>query len=272
MKRLDPNSAETGGDMEPCSARNGTENRGILARISHHLARKLPLHRASWQAQQPIVSFTFDDFPDSAAVLGAQLLEDAGGRGTYYASSSLLGTQGDHWQVANAEQLLTLAERGHEIGLHTHSHTPIWALSKDGIDREIRLNRQMLQGLGLSTPLNNFAYPYGLATFMAKRRLARCVRSSRSVERGLNYGWVDRHYLLSIELVDARLTLAELAHWMTLAHKLRAWVIFVTHDVGEIPSPYGCSPHLLRAALDHARHLEFTIATVQQALDLGGIP
>jgi hypothetical protein len=47
-------------------------------RLSRHVL-KLP-HR--WPDDQPMVSFTFDDVPDSAAIVGAPTLEDYHGRGS----------------------------------------------------------------------------------------------------------------------------------------------------------------------------------------------
>ena len=40
---------------------------------------------------QPLISFTFDDFPRSALTVGGEILERHGARGTYYASLGVMG-------------------------------------------------------------------------------------------------------------------------------------------------------------------------------------
>ena len=40
----------------------------------------------------PIVSFTFDDFPRTAATAGAAILESFGARGTFYTAAGLMNT------------------------------------------------------------------------------------------------------------------------------------------------------------------------------------
>ena len=69
-------------------------------------ARDLParLRRrlTQWQAVAPLpahppqamISFTFDDFPHSAADAGASILDRFGARGCYYACTGFLGENG----------------------------------------------------------------------------------------------------------------------------------------------------------------------------------
>lgn len=252
--------------------RNGTENRGRLARLSHSMARIVPVRAFRWRSEQPVVSFTFDDFPVSAAQNGAAILEQADARGTFYAASSMLGASAAYWDLANADDVLRLAAKGHEIGLHTHTHTPLWALSGDGISREVALNEQALQAIAHTARLRNFAYPYGLTTMAAKWHIGAHMRSSRSVERGLNHGVVDLDYLRCVELADARLSPCELQRWLEKARDSRSWLIFATHDVSPAPSPYGTSLDLLREAVSKAVEMGFRVLTIDEALDRGGAP
>ena len=48
------------------------------------------------------------------------------------------------------------------------------------------------------------------------------------------------------------------------------WLIFYGHDVASEPSPYGCTPSLLRYALDAAARRNVAIMTVAGALDAAG--
>src|SRR3954454_20151403 len=135
------------------------------ARVSNRLARDFlgtPFHLP---ADQPMVSFTFDDVPESAATTGAAMLQDRGGRGTFYVSGGLVNRWSGDWNEngANAEQIVRLHRNGHEIGCHTFSHRAAGDCDAAALEREITTNRSYLQTLDASIRLDNFAYPYGLA-------------------------------------------------------------------------------------------------------------
>src|ERR1700760_4894159 len=91
-------------------------------RVSHRLAMHVPVERFRLNNATPMVTFTFDDIPKSAATTGARILEDHGARGTFYVSGGLVGTASSNWAVAEARNLVDLHNRGHEIGCHTFSH------------------------------------------------------------------------------------------------------------------------------------------------------
>ena len=44
------------------------------------------------------------------------------------------------------------------------------------------------------------------------------------------------------------------------------WLIFYGHDVANAPSPYGCTPYLMRHALQAAGKRDMPIVTVAEAL------
>ena len=48
------------------------------------------------------------------------------------------------------------------------------------------------------------------------------------------------------------------------------WLIFYSHDVRAAPSPYGCSPTMLRHALEAASRRKIQILSVAQALKQAG--
>src|SRR5262245_1736816 len=98
---------------------------GLRMRLAHRVARHVPLRQHRMRNDRPIVSFSFDDIPVSAAATGADMLEAFGARGTFFIATSLFGRSTDDWRVADAEAVAALAQRGHEIGLHTHRHVPV---------------------------------------------------------------------------------------------------------------------------------------------------
>jgi hypothetical protein len=48
------------------------------------------------------------------------------------------------------------------------------------------------------------------------------------------------------------------------------WLIFYSHDVRAAPSPYGCSPTMLRHALEAASSRKIPILNIAQALKRAG--
>src|SRR5262245_43876365 len=84
---------------------------GLLARRSFRLRN-----------QEPLISFTFDDFPRSALFTGGKLLERYGAVGTYYAALGLMGKIAPTGEMFHREDLQSLLERGHELGCHTFDH------------------------------------------------------------------------------------------------------------------------------------------------------
>ena|ERR1700738_3477530 len=99
------------------------------AKVSHRLAMYLRVDSFRLLNKTPMVSFTFDDIPKSAATTGARLLDEHGARGTFYVSGGVVGSSSPNWEMTDADNILALHARGHEIGCHTFSH--IWLPSDD---------------------------------------------------------------------------------------------------------------------------------------------
>src|ERR1700716_4257923 len=84
---------------------------GVSRRLASYVVTK------SMQAcnPRPLVSFTFDDIPESAFVHGARVLEENGARGTFYISGGLCGTTDASRRLISAPDCVELHRRGHEI-------------------------------------------------------------------------------------------------------------------------------------------------------------
>lgn len=244
----------------------------LKARVSNRLARdflRTPLHL---RADQPMVSITFDDVPESAATVGAPMLEDHGGRGTFYVSGGLLDRWSDDWNEngATAEQIVALHRNGHEIGCHTFAHRAVGACDAAALDTEIATNRSFLQSLDACITLDNFAYPYGLAALGHKGRLKRAFKSSRGILPGVNHGVADLHVLRATPLISVQIDRDGIDRAFDKAIETGGWLIFYTHDVAASPSRYGCTPDLLRHALGAALLRQMPIVSVAEALRRAG--
>ena len=244
----------------------------LKARVSNRLARDFLGTPLDLPADQSMVSFTFDDAPASAATMGAPMLEDHGGRGTFYVSGALVDRWSSDWNetALSAQQIVTLHRHGHEIGCHTFSHRAVGGCNAAAIQTEIATNRSYLQALDGSIRPDNFAYPYGLAAVGHKGRLRRAFRSSRGILPGVNHGVTDLHFLRATPLISVQIDRDGLDRVFDQAIATGGWLIFYTHDVAASPSNYGCTPDLLRHALGAAALRQMPIVSVAEALRRAG--
>ena len=238
----------------------------LHGRVSNRLARHFRAAPHRLPAHAPMVSFTFDDAPDSAAGEGASLLEAHGGRGTIYLAGSLIDQRGDHWQGLSNDAIVRLHRGGHEIACHTFSHLRAVDLDETAMAREIERNRSHFRAIDSSISLENFAYPYGLASVWRKLQLAKTFRSARGILPGVNRDVIDLQFLRASPLVDREIDTAGVDRYFDDATASGGWLIFYGHDVVDQPSPYGCSPALLRHALKAAGMRNMPIVTVAEAL------
>ena len=197
----------------------------------------------------PLVSFTFDDVPDSAYTNGAAVLEKAGIRGTFYIASGTCGSADTYWRVIDRDQVGALHARGHEIGCHTFSHIGVDRLDARALEEECERNRRMLCEICGDLELTNFGYPFGRASLSRKLQLLQRFDSCRGIYEGINAGVIDLAMLRVIELYDRTLTPAKLRRVLRETRDCNGWLIFYTHDVAEKPSWIGCSAQLLQATV-----------------------
>jgi peptidoglycan/xylan/chitin deacetylase (PgdA/CDA1 family) len=240
------------------------------ARVSNRLARHLRPAPLRLRNTGPMVSFTFDDAPISAATVGAAMLEEYDARGTFYVAGGLVDSWSGDWHNIGADDIVGLHRRGHEIACHTFSHVRAPDLDAAAMAAEIEKNRHYLLALDPSIKIENFAYPYGLGSISRKGQLGKAFHSSRGIVPGINSGTVDLQYLRATPLVEQHLDGDGIERAFDEAIATRGWLIFYGHDVAAAPSPYGCSPSLLRHALDAASRRQIPILSVAHALRQAG--
>jgi peptidoglycan/xylan/chitin deacetylase (PgdA/CDA1 family) len=215
--------------------------KGVLRRAARH-TRSKPL---AMRNTAPLVSFTFDDVPDSAYLNGAGVLERHGVRGTFYVASGICGSADTHWRVIGEDQVRRLHDAGHEIGCHTFSHLRVEDLDARRMEQECDANLRRLRELCPGIALSNFCYPFGRVSLPRKMQLQNRFDSCRGIYEGINAGTADLGMLRMIELYDRTLTKDKLRRALDETQERNGWLIFATHDVADPPSWIGCSPRLL---------------------------
>ncbi len=220
--------------------------------------------------ETPMVSFTFDDIPKSAATVGAAILEHHGALGTFYVIGGQVGTSSPLWDMVDCEDIVALRRNGHEIACHTFSHQRACDVDAETLSAEIEHNQQYLRAIDPSIRIENFAYPFGYGSFARKRQLKTIFRSCRGILPGVNSGIVDLQFLQAMPLIDRRIDRDGIERAFDEAQTNNGWLIFYTHDVADEPSPYGCSPGLLNEALEAAARRKIPVLNMAEALQCAG--
>jgi len=125
-----------------------------------------------------VVSLTFDDGFDNELV-GAQILNQNGLRGTFYVNSGNIDAPG---RLTLAD-LKTIAAEGHEIAGHTVDHAQLSGEMAGEQLREICDDRVRLADWGFRP--KSFAYPYGSSDESAERAAKTCGYNSARSTGGL---------------------------------------------------------------------------------------
>jgi peptidoglycan/xylan/chitin deacetylase (PgdA/CDA1 family) len=236
--------------------------KGVLRRAARH-TRSKPL---AMRNAAPLVSFTFDDVPDSAFLNGAAVLERRGIRGTFYIASGTCGHTDAHWRVIGDDQVRGLYSAGHEIGCHTFSHVRVEDIDARRMDAECDDNLRRLRELCPGIALTNFCYPFGRASLPRKMQLQKRFDTCRGIYEGINAGIADLGMLRIIELYDRTLTADKLRRAIGETQKRNGWLIFATHDVADPPSWIGCSPRLLDEVIAAVTAEQMQCLTIRDAL------
>ena len=235
---------------------------GVLRKAArHHCSKPFALRHGA-----PLVSFTFDDVPDSAETNGAAILQSAGARGTFYIAGGICGQRDTHWRVIDRDRVRALHDCGHEIGCHTFSHVPVDQLDARAMDEECGQNRDVLREICGDLEPTNFAYPFGRGSLPRKLQLQRRFDTCRGIYQGINTGTIDLAMLRVIELYDRTLTAEKLRRVLREVRERHGWLIFYTHDVAESPSWIGCSPQFMRATVKAVQAEGIAVMPVREAL------
>ncbi len=220
------------------------------------------------RTQQPLISFTFDDFPRSAFLAGGSILSRYGLSGTYYTSLGLLGKDSPSGQIFVLEDLRALLEQGHELGCHTFSHCNSWQTEKKVFEDSITQNRATLSELVPGAEFKSFSYPISEPRPMTKRAIAKYFLCCRAGGQTLNVGTADLNQLAAYFLEKTRDNIQAVKNLIDVNRDARGWVIFATHDISHNPSPFGCTPEFFEDVVQYAVGSGARILPVVRALDV----
>ncbi len=236
-------------------------DRSLYGKLRRRVARLVTTRPARLDLERPMLTFSFDDAPVSAAEAGAAILERHGVRGTYFISAGLGGRESHLGRYTSLDDVARLAAAGHEIACHTFSHLDCGKAPAREIAAELTANAQALKAMGVAS--TTFAYPYGDVSPWAKALINDRFLAGRALHHGLIASGADLNQApaVGIEGADGEQVAAS---WMDRAAANRAWLVLYTHDVRDRPSDWGCTPDVLERLVARAIDRGFEIVTFEQ--------
>ena len=221
-------------------------SRSLPAKVRRRLVRRVGSRVVPLRLERPVVSITFDDVPASVVTTALPMLEARGWSSTLYVATGLLGTENHLGTMMTADDVRAAHVRGHEIAAHTHSHRDMAQLSREAQLVDLDRSHTLFREMGLPIP-QSFAWPYGECSPSGKRLAAGRYRSLRGIAPRVHHDRVDLHQLGSVPMFHGRMNRVRTA--LESLRDAPGWVTLFTHDVREVPSPWGLTPSELDQAL-----------------------
>ena len=218
------------------------------------------------QSQQALISFSFDDFPQSALYTGGEILNRFGAAGTYYASLGMMGATTATGKQFVSDDVLFLLDRGHELGCHTYSHCHSWETDPATFEQAVMENQDALRRLVPDSRFRTFSYPISPPRPQTKARIAKHFAACRGGGQTLNRHITDLNHLRAFFLEKSATNLQAVKDLIDYNQQERGWLIFATHDVDEAPTPYGVVPEFFEAVVRYAADSGARILPVADAL------
>jgi len=221
----------------------------------------------------PLVSFTFDDFPESAYRIGGTILERHHARATYYAALGLMGSTTECGRQFAVHDLHSLVEHGHELACHSFTHLDARTVSSSTYRSDVLRNQAAVSRLLPGVTLHNFSYPFGRTAPWTGRILGRRFRTCRGIAAGINAGQANLNALRANQIYSTHFDRDRLAALIRANEELRGWLVFYTHDIADVPSRFGCTPEQFETVVRLVMESRSRVITVDEAVrTIRGVP
>jgi len=247
----------------------GKETDELIDRAVNRFLWKMGSRQREVVTDRPLVTFTFDDVPDTALANGASILERYDARGTFYISGSIGSQTEPGRRLISREGCRELSLRGHEIGCHTFAHRKLRNLGAD-LEADLTRNEAYLREAGIEQPIRNFSYPFNAAWPPARRMLCSRYATCRGAGEAINRGSADHLMLKGVEIRQPEAYARTLTRWIDDVVADPGWLIFFTHDIAEAPTPFGCTPQTFDHLVSYAAARNCRIVTIGEAVSLLG--
>lgn len=217
---------------------------------------------------RPLLSLTFDDFPRSAWLESKPLLRAYNARATFYASESFRSQTDGNVAFFTGDDLIEVAEHGHEIGCHTYDHGSCILRGVAQVRESVERNAAALRAILGNFQPKTFAYPYGHASLLSRHMLMHRYETCRGISHKWDARVFDRSLVPALGLERHRRGRYD---WPMIIEQVAArngWLVVLTHDVSPDPTDYGCTHDELHRLMDLAKSYGFLFTTMSDGLRL----
>lgn len=238
--------------------------KGLSARVARRLTRYAARRPLNILTERPLISFSFDDCPQSAMLNALPALEKRGWRGTIYAAMGLCETTNHLGLHLSEAELKAISEAGHEIGNHTFSHCDANAVSTEEFLMDIAKTTERFAALNIPAA-KTFAYPYGEVKTATKKALSKEYELLRSIHDIGNNTHIDLNQAASQRLYSGQ-SFKKCLNLISSLKDTPRWITFFTHDVRDKPSEFGCTPAEFEQILEAAYAVNAEVLPIADAL------
>lgn len=238
-------------------------------RYRRSLAEAIACRPAHLAQHRPIISFTFDDFPQSALKIGGSILKSRGLLGTYYASLGMMDMETSPvGTIFTRSDLLETFHQGHELGCHTFDHLNAWETTAPAFENSILENSKTLQRLLPEACFKTFSYPKTDPHPRVKRRIGSRFQCCRGGGQTFNRERVDLNNLKSFFLEQSAGDFDVVKDIIDRNAIAVGWLIFATHDICDRPTRFGCTGEFFKSTVEYSIKSGSQVLPVGTALDL----
>jgi peptidoglycan/xylan/chitin deacetylase (PgdA/CDA1 family) len=238
------------------------------SRFRREIASRLARRPLRMRNVEPIVSFTFDDFPRSALLHGGTILREYGMTGTFFASFGLMGRTEPTGEIFSSDDLPEFVRQQHELGCHTFDHCHSWDTPPSVFEESVMRNRRALTRYLPTRTFRTFSYPISGPRFEIKRRLAKHFACCRGGGQSFNAVTADLNHLMAFFIEQSRDNFEAIEQLIEENARRKGWLIFATHDVSNSPTQFGCTPKLFEKIVHCSMQSGAKTLSVSEALQV----
>ncbi|MCB0397202.1 MAG: polysaccharide deacetylase family protein [Flavobacteriales bacterium] len=237
----------------------------IYNKIRRAVAKKVVNRKKHLQLKEAIITFTFDDVPETGFTAGLPILQKYGFKSTFYVALGFMDHPVEGGVRYTPEHLKMVVDDQSELACHTYGHIHCYQSSKATIEKDLSKNSQRINEVIPGYRFKNFSYPFGEQTIAAKQVVRNKFRTGRGVNSGINHGQIDLINLHAYQ-IGTNITPDQGRALIDEAIRLKGWLIFFTHDVQKDHSLYGCTPELLDSVAAYCSEKKCSVLTMDEAI------
>lgn len=242
-----------------------TPDKSLVSRLNRRVMPYLVKKSLPINLDRPIVSFSFDDCPQSVVDTALPLIEAEDWQASLYISMGLCDFTNHLGKHVSKNDVKAVHESGHEIADHTFDHIDATTVTLEAFEKSIEKNQTAFKALGIPAS-KTFAYPFGQLNSVTKKMIGQKFKGARGIESQINTTSVDLNQIKSNRLYSGPDFEKLLVDIKTLENR-PGWMTIFTHDVRDKPSAFGCTPEHLKSILTAVKKSGAQVMTVAKTID-----